>query len=225
MKIYAHRGASKDFPEHTLRAYNGAIAQGADGFECDVRLSKDNVALLWHDADLKRCAGVSGRIADLKYAQIRREYPEVLTLEELLALAKENKKELAIETKHPVPSGNEIEKIVLDLLSQEKNLPTISIMSFSWLAIEQTKRMAPHQNTVALLHPGHSRLMRRFSSAKNLGPSIQMLREDSTYMSESRDLFVWTVDKDEDMQFCERNKVKVLITNTPSRAREVLGYH
>ena len=53
----------------------------------------------------------------------------------------------------------------------------------------------------------------------------RMLREDSTYMSESRDLFVWTVDKDEDMQFCERNKVKVLITNTPSRARDVLGYH
>jgi glycerophosphoryl diester phosphodiesterase len=52
-----------------------------------------------------------------------------------------------------------------------------------------------------------------------------MLREDSTYLSETRDLFVWTVDKDEDMQFCERNKVKVLITNTPSRARDVLGYH
>ena len=225
MKIYAHRGASKDFPEHTLRAYNGAIAQGADGFECDVRLSKDNVPLLWHDADLKRCAGVSGRIAEMKYAQIRREYPELLTLEELLILAKENKKELAIETKHPVPTGNKIEKIVLDLLSQEKNLSKTSIMSFSWLAIEQVKKIAPEQNTVALLHPSHSRLMRRFSSAKNLGPSIQMMKDDPTFLSESRELFVWTVDKDEDMQFCERNKVNVLITNTPSRARDVLGYH
>ena len=225
MKIYAHRGASKDFPEHTLRAYNGAIAQGADGFECDVRLSKDNVVVLWHDADLKRCAGISGRIAEMKYAQIRREYPELLTLEELLVLAKDNKKELAIETKHPVATGNKVETVILDLLSQEKNMPTISIMSFSWLAIEQIKKMAPTQNTVALLHPSYSRLMRRFSSANNLGPSIQMLREDPTYMSESRDLFVWTVDKDEDMQFCERNKVKVLITNTPSIARDVLGYH
>ena len=35
----------------------------------------------------------------------------------------------------------------------------------------------------------------------------------------------YPIDKDEDMQFCERNKVKVLITNTPSRARDVLGYH
>jgi glycerophosphoryl diester phosphodiesterase len=67
--------------------------------------------------------------------------------------------------------------------------------------------------------------MRRFSSAKNLGPSIQLLKDDLTFLSESRDLFVWTVDKDDDMQFCERNKVNVLITNTPSRARDVLGYH
>jgi glycerophosphoryl diester phosphodiesterase len=161
----------------------------------------------------------------MKYAQIRREYPELLTLEELLVLAKENKKELAIETKHPVPTGNKVEKTVLDLLSQEKNQPKTSIMSFSWLAIEQIKKIAPQQNTVALLHPSHSRLMRRFSSAKNLGPSIQMLKDDPTYMTESRDLFVWTVDKDEDMQFCERNKVNVLITNTPSIARDVLGYH
>ena len=41
MLIYAHRGASADFPEHTLAAYEGAVAQGADGFECDLRLTKD----------------------------------------------------------------------------------------------------------------------------------------------------------------------------------------
>lgn len=225
MKIYAHRGASKDFPEHTLRAYKGAIDQGADGFECDVRLTKDNVAVLWHDADLVRCAGVAGRIAELRFAQIRREYPELLTLEELLVLANNNKKELAIETKHPVPTANKIERAVLELMSQEKFDSKISIMSFSWLAIEQIKKHAPNQNTVALLHPSHSRLMRRFSSAKALGPNINMLREDPSYQSDSRELFVWTVDKDEDIQFCERNKVEVLITNTPSRARDVLGYH
>jgi len=225
MKIYAHRGASKDFPEHTLRAYNGAIAQGADGFECDVRLTKDNVAILWHDADLKRCAGVSGRVAEMKYAQIRRECPEVLTLEELLILARENKKELAIETKHPVPTANKIEKVVIELLSQEKQSTEISIMSFSWLALERIKIMAPDQKIVALLEKHQSKFMRRFSSAKAIGPSIENLRRDSTLVNKSHELFVWTVDKDEDIQFCERNGVKVLITNTPSVARVVLGYH
>ena len=64
MKIYAHRGASIDFPEMTMRAYKGALDDGADGFECDVRLSKDNQLVLWHDADMQRVAGNSARIAD-----------------------------------------------------------------------------------------------------------------------------------------------------------------
>ena len=52
MKIYAHRGASHDFPEMTMAAYESAVHQGADGLECDLRLTKDGVAVLWHDADL-----------------------------------------------------------------------------------------------------------------------------------------------------------------------------
>ena len=46
MQIYAHRGASHDFPEMTMDAYENAVKQGADGFECDLRLTKDGVAVL-----------------------------------------------------------------------------------------------------------------------------------------------------------------------------------
>ena len=41
MEIIAHRGASGDHPEHTLAAYEEAVAQGADGVECDIRLTAD----------------------------------------------------------------------------------------------------------------------------------------------------------------------------------------
>jgi glycerophosphoryl diester phosphodiesterase len=46
VKIYAHRGSSKQHPELTVAAYKAAIDDGADGFECDVRLTKDNQLLL-----------------------------------------------------------------------------------------------------------------------------------------------------------------------------------
>ena len=39
--VVAHRGASAHRAEHTLAAYALAIEQGADGLECDVRLSRD----------------------------------------------------------------------------------------------------------------------------------------------------------------------------------------
>lgn len=41
MRIYAHRGASGEFIEGSQVAYLAAIEQGCDGFECDVRLTKD----------------------------------------------------------------------------------------------------------------------------------------------------------------------------------------
>ena len=120
MKIYAHRGSSVEHPELTMAAYKAAVDDGADGFECDVRLTKDNQLVLWHDVDMKRVAGSAARIADSTFLEIKHNYPEAIILEELLVLARDNKKELAIETKHPVPTGSLVEKKVMELINQEK---------------------------------------------------------------------------------------------------------
>ena len=225
MKIYAHRGSSIQHPELTLTAYKAAVDEGADGFECDVRLTKDNQVILWHDPDMQRIAGYSARIADTNFKEIKRLYPQTMTLEELLILARDNKKELAIETKHPVPSASAIEKKVMALLSQEKQVAQISVMSFSWLALENIRKINPQQQTVALLHDKFSFAMRRFTSAQVIGPGISAFRNKPHLNQDPRKLFVWTVDNADDVRFCANNGVDVLITNTPSYARSVLGYH
>jgi glycerophosphoryl diester phosphodiesterase len=225
VKIYAHRGSSIQHPELTLTAYKAAVDEGADGFECDVRLTKDNQVILWHDPDMERIAGYSARIADTNFKEIKRLYPQTMTLEELLILARDNKKELAIETKHPVPSASAIEKKVMGLLSQEKQVAQISVMSFSWLALENIRKINPQQQTVALLHSKFSFAMRRFTSAQVIGPGISAFRNKPHLNQDPRKLFVWTVDNADDVRFCANNGVDVLITNTPSYARSVLGYH
>ncbi len=225
MKIYAHRGSSIQHPELTMVAYKAAIDDGADGFECDVRLTKDNQLILWHDSDMQRVAGNSSRISDLTFTEVKKHYQPVIGLEELLILARDNKKELAIETKHPVPSGSLVEKEVLKLLAQEKRTADIHIMSFSWLAIENVRKIDPTQSTVALLEDRFNGLKRRFTSAKTIGPSIQSFRNNPDFGRDKRNLFVWTVDDADDMHYCAGNGVEVLITNTPSYARTVLGYN
>ena len=208
-----------------MAAYKAAIDDGADGFECDVRLSKDNQLVLWHDADMQRIAGNSARIADTSFSEIKRLYPKAITLEELLTLARDNKKELAIETKHPVPTSSAVEKKVMALIQQEKQAAQISVMSFSWLALENIRKINPDQQTVALLHDKFSFAMRRFTSAQVIGPGISAFRKKPHLNQDPRKLFVWTVDNADDMRFCADNGVDVLITNTPSYARSVLGYH
>ena len=135
MKIYAHRGFSHKFPEATLAAYRGAIDVGADGFECDVRLTKDGVAVCFHDRDTERIAGVKKRVATLTLLELR-EIVEVMTLEELLELARTNSKEVLVETKHPVLAGSKVEKVVLELSKRFK----FTAMSFSLLAVLRFKR-------------------------------------------------------------------------------------
>ena len=212
-------------PELTMDAYKAAIDDGADGFECDVRITKDNQLVLWHDPDMQRISGFSSRIADSTLSEIKDLYPEAMSLEELLIFARDNKKELAIETKHPVPTGNLVEKKVMELVNQEKATADIYVMSFSWLALEKIRMIDPQQQTVALLHDTFSFAMRRFTSAANIGPGISALRKRAQLFDDPRNLFVWTVDDADDMRFCADNGVDVLITNTPSYARSVLGYH
>ena len=225
MKIYAHRGSSIAHPELTMAAYKAAVDEGADGFECDVRITKDNQLVLWHDADMQRVAGNPARIADLTLKEIKSHYQQTITLDELLILARDNKKELAIETKHPVPSGSAVEKGVMELLSQEKLVADIHLMSFSWLALENVRKISPEQKTVALLHDTFSFAMRRFTSAQAIGPGITAFRKKPHLNQDPRNLFIWTVDDADDMRFCADNGVDVLITNTPSYARSVLGYN
>ena len=140
-------------------------------------------------------------------------------------LARDNKKELAIETKHPVSSASAVEKKVMNLLQQEKAVADIHVMSFSWLALENVRKIDPQQKTVALLHDTFSIAMRRFTSAQSIGPKITAFRKNPHLRQDPRNLFVWTSDDADDMRFCADNGVDVLITNTPSYARSVLGYN
>lgn len=49
MLVIGHRGASYDYPENTLDAFAGALSQGADWVELDVRCTSDGVLVVHHD--------------------------------------------------------------------------------------------------------------------------------------------------------------------------------
>ena len=54
----------------TLAAFRRAIDDGAEGIEFDVRLAKDGVAVVFHDATLNRTGLRDGNIADLTSAEL-----------------------------------------------------------------------------------------------------------------------------------------------------------
>jgi glycerophosphoryl diester phosphodiesterase len=68
--VVAHRGASADRPEHTLAAYEAAIAAGADGLEADVRLTRDRHLVCVHDRRVDRTSDGRGAVSGLDLATL-----------------------------------------------------------------------------------------------------------------------------------------------------------
>ena len=168
--VYAHRGASGAFAEHTRAAYLQAIADGADGVECDVHLTRDQHAVLLHDANLDRTSDGTGPVADRTLAELRQldfsswkgvRIPEqygarsaqFLTLPDLLDILRSVGRPigLAIELKHPSPYQLKLEDRVLDVLRAEGwdagtstvDNVRVTFMSFSPDSVKHLLRSVP----------------------------------------------------------------------------------
>ncbi|MDQ6936290.1 MAG: glycerophosphodiester phosphodiesterase [Actinomycetota bacterium] len=68
--IVAHRGASAGEAEHTLLAYQRALDSGADGLECDVRLTRDGHLICVHDRRIDRTSNGRGVVSELDLARL-----------------------------------------------------------------------------------------------------------------------------------------------------------
>lgn len=139
-RVFAHRGASGLFPEHTRAAYTRALEESADGLEIDVHLSRDGEVVCFHDPTVDRTSDGTGAVAELSLTELRKldvsswktprlpgEYgsrrAQMMTLQDVLELLGDAGRDvsLAIELKHPSAFGHQLEERVLQIL-----------LSFGW---------------------------------------------------------------------------------------------
>ncbi|HEX6968539.1 MAG TPA: glycerophosphodiester phosphodiesterase family protein [Micromonosporaceae bacterium] len=138
--VFAHRGSSQVMPEHTLAAYRQALREGADGLECDVRMTRDGHLVCVHDRRLDRTSNGRGRVSTRTLAELQLldfgswhagaaddmpsdipldpDRTRLLTLDRLLheVRAAGRPVELLVETKHPTRYGGDVERRLVDLL-------------------------------------------------------------------------------------------------------------
>ena len=69
--IIGHRGCAGYAPENTLEGIHTAADMGVKWVELDVKLSKDQVPIIFHDDTLERTTNTSGAIAELTYDEIK----------------------------------------------------------------------------------------------------------------------------------------------------------
>ncbi|SHN46775.1 glycerophosphodiester phosphodiesterase family protein [Cryptosporangium aurantiacum] len=271
--VVAHRGSSFLLAEHTLAAYEKALTEGADGLECDVRLTRDGHLVCVHDRRLERVSNGRGAVSDrslddlhsLDFGGWKVDLPEsaddliaaardrdyrqpivdddkirdaqrrVLTFDRLLELFVDSSRrvQLYVETKHPTRWGGLVEQrlvaslrrfgLVPDRATPEVASSPVVVMSFSPMAVRRLRELAPSLPAV-LLFDGLPRLYREGTlpfGATIAGPGVHVLRSRPRFAERihaaGNQLYVWTVDEPEDMEFVMDLGANMIATNRPAR--------
>ena len=162
--ILGHRGASAVAPENTLAAFARAILDGADGIEFDVRLSRDGVPMVIHDASLKRTALIDSLVCDLTSRQLqevdvgswftgtsfedRSPSPatsyaseKLPTLAQVFQLFNSNRGWLYVEMKSDADEGAELAAGVVKCIHEFELANRVVVESFDLPAIAEVKRI------------------------------------------------------------------------------------
>lgn len=155
-RVIAHRGASAYAPENTLMAFHKAKELGAEWIECDVQLTSDGEAVIFHDSRLNRTTNGSGWLRWKKYADIQHldagSGEHIIKLEELLRCLEKLLLSVHLEIKPSFWRSKKTAEKVMYILHQHEPQRTrsIHISSFCWKTLHYVRRL-DHSIPIALL--------------------------------------------------------------------------
>ncbi|MDX3773110.1 glycerophosphodiester phosphodiesterase family protein [Chromatiaceae bacterium AAb-1] len=224
MQIIAHRGASGEYPENTLLAIEQAISQGADAIEIDV-FAIDNELIVIHDHHLNRTTNGQGSIYD--YA-----LPKLLQLDagqgQAIPLLREVLDRLPaglwlnIELK-----GNNTVAPLLQLLAEQeaqgKDSSRLLISSFNHHLLARLKQEKPDLKLGALTaglpldYAAFAARLGAYSVNCDVGFINQAFVNDAR--ARNLEIYVYTVDEQDDIQRMKKLGVSGIFTNYPARSR------
>ena len=214
--VIAHRGAHEFEPEHSLAAYLRAVDEGADGIECDVRLTTDGTLVCVHDRRIDRTSNGDGTVSAMRLHDLLKydfsepeqdlasvtpaldERRTVLTLRVLLAAMLDSSSTMSysIATTHPTRLGGYVE---LELLAERRYFglvraartdARVRVMSFSSSAIKRVAAREPGIPTVYLMRriPPWRRAGALPGAAHIAGISVDALLRQPAFVSAVHDL-------------------------------------
>ena len=233
----AHRGYKANFPENTLAAFRGAVDAGVHALETDVHVTKDEVVVLSHDADMKRCFGVEKKIKDMSWEEVK----ECKTLKE----PKQSMPQLRELLEYMAQPGLEETWLLLDIKLDNDADQIMRLLGSTIAAVPAPAKKAWHERVVLGLwaakylplatdylpgfpvtHIGFSvSYARHFFTVPNvsfnillpmlIAPGGRSFIKDAQ-QKHHRQMYAWTVNERDKMEWCIRRKLDGVITDDPA---------
>lgn len=241
--VVAHRGASRDAPENTLPAFELAWKQGADAIEADFHLTSDGQLVCIHDPDTKRVTGVSKKVSESSFAELRAldagawfkpawKGTRLPTFAEVAATVPATGR-FYVEVKAGVESPA---VIVREINASGLKPSQVVIISFSAGVVKECKKLAPGIKAFWLssfkdaspLDPSADHVLATLREIKADGFSSKAdKRIDAAFIAKVRDAgfeyHCWTVDNPEVARRFLKLGAGSITTNRPGFLREALA--
>lgn len=244
-EIIAHKGASGIAPENTLVAFQKALDLGVDMIELDVRHTKDEEIVVFHDSTLERTTNGRGLLEEKTLAEIKEldagswfhpdyEGEKVPTLKEALDLI-DGKSKVLIEIKHmDHPHYHDFAEKLIEIVKAERN-------GFEWCILQsyedryieeahayddriQTKKLLIGEDSAPLIafyvetrmHLGRSKHESRLNA---LNPHYETLSPRRVFRMHARgyEVYTYPVNERDDMIKMLNMGVDGIITDFPGR--------
>ena len=195
--MYAHRGIyTNERDENTLRAFRVALER-MDGFECDVRLSRDGVPVIVHDASLLRTHGIHRRVRDMTADELQK--MQVPRVEDVVCLLKDTSSTVVFDIKvspfyciHTIlalfPSAGVRPKLVF-LVWAKVRAPLPPSCCTVLRAVGTTFRRHEHVDGIACKYDGTKKNIRCIEDCLRRGMHVNLFPSDPQHMLEAVDFF------------------------------------
>ncbi|HNW90877.1 MAG TPA: glycerophosphodiester phosphodiesterase family protein [Bacteroidales bacterium] len=237
--VVAHRGGSLLAPENTFAAFKNALKLGVDRIELDVQQSKDGVVMVIHDEKINRTTTGKGNICQLTFDNLQtydagikfsEQYAgeKIPVLDEVLSLVC-GQCTLLIEIKNPDNIYPGIEKNVADLIKKHNALSWCIVQSFEYESLYRLHKINDQISLGLLLDKPLTGTLKKSAAYISFLSEININRHsagvaliDLIHQMDKK-VFVWTVNKPQEMARLLKKGVDGIITDDPDTLQELLS--
>ena len=177
---FVHRGGDEEKTENTLEAFQYSSNLGFVFMETDVQSTSDGRVVIFHDADLKRIAGIDKKIKDLTFDEVTNidliNGGKIPSLEETLFSFPNLRFNIDIKTNSAVEES-------IKIIKSQEALTRVCLASFSNKRIRRIRKLAGSQSCTSMSQLEVVNAIFHVL-AENLGSGINLrrkMRGDETY--------------------------------------------
>ncbi len=238
-RIIGHRGCAGYAPENTLVSIHTAADMGVEWIELDIKLTKDEIPVIFHDETLDRTTNGSGNIADKTLEELKELdcggwYGEsfagiqIPTLEEAIDVLLERNLGLNLEIKPCAGKEKDTAEIALDLLSTIwDDHDRLLISSFQHVSLETAADMAGDWHRGLILSkdfPEELENLVKYLEVSTVNVNADHITQDQVnmIMDMEKQILAYTVNQPDKARLLQSWGVDIFFSDVPDMLQETI---